>query len=339
MKVVYKKIFLAMALFGSGLSISGCSSHSDMELRKSFSWQKLVTNGQPTARHEAAVIAYKGKVYLIGGRRINPTDVFDPVTNSWQEKSKPPLEIHHFQPVVWGDAIYIVGAMTGGWPNEKPLDRVVIYYPDRDLFEYGPKIPEARRRGGAGAVVYNNKIYWLGGITDGHMEGARPWFDEFNPATGQWRILDDAPHARDHFQADVIRGKLYGAGGRTTSHKTQQSIELTVAAIDVFDFSLERWLPSDQVPHLPTARAGSATVAIGDNLLVAGGESMAQQLAHSDVEVFNSQLSQWERWPDLIQGRHGSGFAVIDNTIYMASGCGEPGGTPELTTIERLELP
>ena len=339
MKIENKKLLLSMALIGGGLSVSGCSSHRHIDVAQDFSWQQIAAQGEPTARHEAAVIAYNDKVYLIGGRRINPTDVYDPATNRWQEKSKPPLEIHHFQPVVWGDAIYIVGAMTGDWPNEKPLEKVVIYYPERDLFEYGAEIPEARRRGGAGTVVYNNKIYWLGGITDGHMEGARAWLDEFDPGTGQWRILDDAPHARDHFQADIIRGRLYGVGGRTTSHKTQQGIDLTVAAVDVFDFSSERWLPSDQLPPLPTVRAGSATVAIGDNLLVVGGESLLQQLAHSDVEVFNSQLKQWERWPDLIQGRHGSGLAVIHNTIYMASGCGERGGSPELTTIERLVLP
>ncbi|MEO1253875.1 MAG: DUF5060 domain-containing protein, partial [Bacteroidota bacterium] len=39
------------------------------------------------------------------------------------------------------------------------------------------------------------------------------------------------------------------------------------------------------------------------------------------------------------EGRHGSGFVVIDNYLYTASGSGNRGGGPELTSIERLELP
>ncbi|MDF1549050.1 MAG: DUF5060 domain-containing protein, partial [Bacteroidales bacterium] len=37
--------------------------------------------------------------------------------------------------------------------------------------------------------------------------------------------------------------------------------------------------------------------------------------------------------------RHGTGFAIIGNYVYVASGCGKHGGEPEHTTIERLELP
>lgn len=338
MKLLKNKVFKSVFCC-AGLSLMlSCSNQPSASMPKG-GWLQLQPLGTPTARHEAAVIAYDDKVYLIGGRRVNPTDVYNPATNSWQEKSKPPLEIHHFQPVVWGDAIYIIGAMTGDWPNEKPLDKVVIYYPEQDKFEYGTTIPESRRRGGAGAVVYNNKIYWLGGITDGHMEGAKAWLDEFDPVTGLWRTLPDAPHARDHFQAAVIDGKLYAAGGRTTSHKTGQGIDLTVANVDVYDFTQGHWLPADKTPRLPTQRAGNATVAWRDSLVVAGGESIAQQLAHSEVEVFNAHFKQWSRWPNLLQGRHGSGFAVVNKTLYIASGCGERGGDPELTTIERLLLP
>ena len=31
-----------------------------------------------------------------------------------------------------------------------------------------------------------------------------PWFDEFDPATGTWTQLEDAPRGRDHTQAAII---------------------------------------------------------------------------------------------------------------------------------------
>ena len=178
-----------------------------------WGWETLSPEGQPTARHEAGFIAYKDQFYLMGGRRINPTSVYDPINNSWSEKAAPPIEIHHFQPVVFGNAIYIIGALTGGWPNETPLERVMVYYPEQDAYSFTHTIPEHRRRGGAGLVVYNDKIYVVGGITHGHMNGFQTWLDEYNPRTGEWTPLADAPFPMDHFQATVSGDKLYAFGG------------------------------------------------------------------------------------------------------------------------------
>lgn len=302
-------------------------------------WQTVETIGQPTARHEAAMVAYKGKLYLIGGRRINPVDVYDPSTNSWTAKSKSPMELHHFQAVVHGDAIYLIGAMTGGWPREKPLEKVVVYYPESDEFEFVHSIPESRRRGGAGAVAYQGKIYVVGGITNGHWDGSQPWLDSYDPATGTWIPLADAPHARDHFAATVIDGKLYVAAGRTTEQKTKQGFDLTVDKVDVYDFKTQKWQRSKESTSIPTQRAGNMASTFGDLLILGGGESSAQQKAHSAVEAFNTKTEQWFSLPRLLRGRHGSAFATIGNYLYTASGCGNRGGSPELTSLERLKLP
>jgi N-acetylneuraminic acid mutarotase len=232
-------IFRLLILFPIlSVLFTGCS---DNERSGDWQWKKITTHGEPTARHEAGFVAFEGKLYLMGGRRINPTSVFDPKTNTWTEKSATPIELHHFQPVVFNDAIYLIGAMTGEWPNETPVDRVIIYYPERDEYVFGDTIPESRRRGGAGAVVYNNKIYLVGGITNGHMDGYRPWFDEYDPETGDWKILADAPNARDHFQAAALNNKLYAFAGRRTSKITNQDMALTVSRGNIYNFSTQKW--------------------------------------------------------------------------------------------------
>lgn len=88
----------------------------------------------------------------------------------------------------------------------------------------------------------------------------------------------------------------------------------------------------------PTARH-EAAFSWNGQIIIGGGESMAQEVAHSQVEAFNSNTGQWMNWPDLNQGRHGSGFAVVGDHVYIASGSGNRGGEPELTTLERLKLP
>jgi len=45
------------------------------------------------------------KIYLLGGRRIQPADIYDPATRTWTLGAPPPVEVHHFQPVVWENKI------------------------------------------------------------------------------------------------------------------------------------------------------------------------------------------------------------------------------------------
>ncbi len=304
-----------------------------------WKWELVDAKGQPTPRHEASLVEHKGKLYLIGGRRINPTDVFDPKTQTWEQKSPTPLELHHFQAVSVGDLIYLIGAMTGEYPNEKPLDRVIVYNPQADKYEFTHTIPAERRRGGAGVVHHNGKLYIVGGITNGHVDGYQSWLDEYDPMSGNWRVLPDAAFARDHVQATVNNNKLYVFGGRTSRQRTEEVLSLTVKHGEVFDFSSEKWQPVTSELALPTLRAGNMVLSWGDEIIIGGGESGTQEVAHSEVEAYNVVSGQWRSWPTSLQGRHGSGFAVVGDYVYTASGAGNRGGGPELTTIERLKLP
>lgn len=232
----------------------------------------------------------------------------------------------------------MVGAMTGLYPNETPLDKVVVYHPATDEFQLTHTIPADRRRGGAGAACYNGKIYIVGGITNGHNDGYQPWLDEYDPQTGAWKVLPDAPHARDHFQAVIVGDRLYAAAGRTTSGATKQVFQLTVNAVDVYDLKIGVWLPESDTTRIPTPRAGNMAFTWDDEVVLGGGETFRKK-AHAEVEAFNVATGQWRQWPALHQGRHGSGFAVVDDYVYTASGCANRGGRPELTTVERLHLP
>ena len=325
-------------IIGLIVLLQACQPNHSSE-SKLWNWETIDTKGKPTKRHEASFLEHQGLMYLLGGRRINPVDVFDPKSNSWTKKSKPPLEIHHFQAVSLGNAIYIVGAMTGSYPNETPLSNVIAYYPDTDTFKTLHAIPESRRRGSAGAVVYNNKIYIVGGITNGHQDGYVPWLDEYDPATGEWKALPDAKFARDHVQAAVLKDTLYVFGGRTSRNRTDQVLELLVEYGEAFDLKNKKWIPTQQDMALPTLRAGNMLLAWGDEIIVAGGESHTQESSHFEVDSFNTKTRTWRRWPNPVSARHGSGFAVADGYVYIASGSANRGGGPELDTIERLLLP
>lgn len=301
-----------------------------------YSWETRETIGEPYPRHEAAFLEFEDKFYLLGGRRIQPVSIYDPKTNTWSEGTPPPVEIHHFQPVSLGDRIHLLGAMTGPYPNEEGLDRVLTYLPREDRWEFTHEIPKNRRRGGAGAVAYSGKIYMSCGIIFGHVGGYVNWFDEYDPKTGEWKTLPNAPHKRDHFQSAILDGKMYCAGGRTTSKESNQVFDLTVPEVDVYDFKTGKW--SVLRDPLPTPRAGNSTMSLGKEIVVVGGESIRQKLAHNEVEAWNTRSKKWISHPSLVRGRHGSGVFLWEKYLYTCSGSGNRGGSPELTSMERLKI-
>lgn len=255
-------------------------------------WETLSTLERVIPRHENSFVAVKDKFYVLGGRGIKPISIYDTKTNTWTTGKESPIEIHHFQAVVYKHKIYVIGAMTGKYPYETPLENMLIYDPKKDSWQKGPEIPKNRRRGACGVVVQGHKVYLVSVIVDGHNSGHVPWLDVYDFKKKSWTILADAPRARDNFHAVIGKGKIYAVGGRNSSYATKQTFELTLPEIDIFDIKTNTWKTLAKEQHLPTQRAGTSTVFYKNNLIVIGGESGALKAAHDDVEAFDVKTKQ-----------------------------------------------
>ena len=299
-------------------------------------WQAIEPDNLPDKRHENAMATVNGKIYLLGGRGIKPVNEYDPKKDTWTALNASPIEMSHFQAVTYKNEIYVLGALTGSYPHEAPIPDIYIFNPVKNEWRKGDPIPKERLRGAAGAFVLNNKIYLVCGIQDGHWDGQVAWFDEYDPATGKWKILPDAPRARDHVQVAVADNHLLIAGGRLSSAKTNQVLNTTIKETDLYDFATGKWTTLDPENNIPTMRAGHTAVALGNKVLLIGGESGAQEAAHAEVEAFNMQTRKWERFPSLHQGRHGTQAVMLNKKIYVAAGSANRGGGPELNDMEVL---
>jgi hypothetical protein len=300
------------------------------------SWQAIEPANLPEKRHENAMATANGKIYLLGGRGIKPVDEYDPKKDTWRTMSDSPLEMSHFQAVTYKNEIYVLGAFTGGYPHETPIPHIYIFNPVKNEWRKGAEIPKNRLRGAAGAFAMNDKIYLICGIQDGHWDGQVAWFDEYDPATGEWKVLPDAPRPRDHVQVAVVGKKLLVAGGRLSTARINQVINTTIQETDVYDFSTGKWTALPAESNIPTMRAGNTAVAFGDRILVIGGESGSQVAAHNEVEAFNISTNKWEKLPSLHQGRHGTQAVMLNKKIYVAAGSANRGGGPELNDMEVL---
>lgn len=296
-------------------------------------WSTVSTEGIPTKRHEATfVMGDDGKAYLMGGRHRLGIDIYDIASQSWSEASSTlPFQLHHFQAVYFAGKIWIPAAWTGGYPNERNVNRFYVYDVDADSWETRTPMPVERRRGSTAVVMFNNQILVAMGNQGGHGDQATslPYLDVYDIATDSWSTGPDAPTARDHCGGGNVDGKFCVAGGRDGG--SADFFNLNIAETNCYNIASGTWEVS---PDMPDSRGGSSYGTTCDGkLMVAGGEGSGQ--AYARVDVYDG--TSWESPSSLVTARHGSGLA-IDNcecgNIYIASGSGRQGGSPELESTE-----
>jgi len=297
-------------------------------------WQSFsAANGSVQARHESGAVVVDGRLYLLGGRGMPAVQVFDPSTSSWLGLGSAPLELHHFQPVAIDEFIYVIGSFTCCYPNEPTVADIHVFNTRTNTWSIEGSMPADRARGSAAAIVRDGLIYIIGGNTQGHSGGAVNWFDSYNPATGEWKTLPDAPNARDHFAAVVVDDYLVAAAGRQTTQPNP--FNNAVAATDVYDFIKASWSTADAIP---TLRAGALVTAAGDEIIVAGGEINTSVTALATVEAMNVYSKQWRSLQPLNLGRHSGGGVALNGQFHVLAGSLNTGGAPETNSHETLLL-
>lgn len=293
-------------------------------------WQVINTEfGE--SRHEGASAQAGEAFYVLGGRESDAVRIYDPFDGedgSWSSGALSPIQLHHFQAVELDGLIYAIGAMTGPYPEEPPLEHVYIYDPLADRWIIGPAMPSDRLRGSSGTVVHDGLIYWISGNTLGHVGPVTDMVDVYNPATGNFTALAEIPNPRDHFFATEHQGSIYVIGGRRSVPK-EGAFEPTIPEIDVYDIATATWqtLPPDT--HLNPPRAAAATDRIGNEIIIAGGESGSQTEAHAETQAFNPATGQWRNLADMLTPRHAAQAIVSNDGFYVAAGApnrGGPGG-------------
>ena len=288
-------------------------------------WIDMNENEGYTARHECSFVQAGDRFYLFGGRENARTlDTYDYASDSWTTSAMAPIEFNHFQATEYQGLIWIIGAFkTNSFPNESPAEDIWVFDPARDEWIQGPSIPAGRRRGSTGLVVHDDKFYVVAGNTMGHNGGYVPWFDEYDPQTGDWTALTDAPGARDHFHAAASGDKLYAVGGRLSGGPDGTFAPL-IAEVDVYDFTTASWSRLAATSNLPTPRAASAVAVFGGEILVAGGEGNGQ--AYDTVEGFDPSSNIWSPRASLNFARHGTQAIVSGQGVYVTAGSPSQGG-------------
>lgn len=322
--------FFLITLFFSCKSDSQNSENQLAEAQVKDRWIDKDEDENYTPRHECSFVQAGDKFYMFGGREsAQKLDVYDFKSNVWQAaKSRAPKEFNHFQATFHKGFIWVIGAFkTNKFPREIPADNIWLYHPSLDKWIKGPEIPEDRRRGGAGLVVYKDKFYLIGGNTMGHDGGFVNWFDEYDPVKNTWTVLKDASQARDHFSAAIIDSKLYAVAGRHSGGYGGVFAPL-ISIVDVYDFETKNW--STLKKDLPTPRAAPGVAVFNNELFVMGGEGEEHGPAYKLVEAYNPKTGKWTKKADMHYPRHGTQAILSGEGVYIAAGSPNRGGGRQL---------
>lgn len=301
------------------------------------------------ARHECSFVQAGDKFIMFGGREsARQLDIYDYKSNTWSTGGEAPKEFNHFQAIFYKGFIWVIGSFkTNNFPKEIPEENIWLYHPPTKKWIMGPTIPEDRRRGGAGLVVYNDKFYLVGGNTIGHDGGFVDWLDSYDPKTNAWTRLSNASQSRDHFHAAVIGNTLYAAGGRHSGGEGGVFSPL-VSIVDTYNFKTNKWSTLEK--DLPTPRAAPGIIVFNNELLVMGGEGEQKGPAYKLVEAYDPATKSWSRKADMKYPRHGTQAILSGEGVYITAGSPNRGGgnqwnmevynvdAPEGTAIVSSEL-
>ncbi|MCW4024031.1 MAG: hypothetical protein NWF01_03235 [Candidatus Bathyarchaeota archaeon] len=174
------------------------------------------------ARDKMDANVVDGKIYVIGGIGAvrsdkqgfdSLTEVYDPATDSWTQKTSPPKLMSSHLSCVIDKKIYIIN-------QEFDVD---IYNTKTDQWSKAADIPEFYSSRGIAATTGNQvpeRIYVIGGFFSPRFMDLRMVQTNYvyDPASDSWNIAADMPTARAGFAVAVLKDKIYCIGGALTSN-------------------------------------------------------------------------------------------------------------------------
>ena len=171
----------------------------------------------PTSRIEFATTVHENKIYIIGGKKtrgdasLNNVEVYDPATNSWSSKASMPTTRDSMQANVVNGRIYVISgevSLIEAHSGAVFSDATEVYDPETDTWASAAPIPN--HVAGYASAVLDNKIYIIGGATEGPPVGwhAVNTTQIYDPATNKWTSGAAIPNTVESALGGATNGSM-----------------------------------------------------------------------------------------------------------------------------------
>lgn len=311
------RAILAMLSLSVGCRPRETGATADTALASKGSWRPAAN--LPTPRTGAAVFAWGGRVYVIGGQKnsgfLATNEVLDVERDRWS--AEPPIRLARSFSSPNVAAIDGLLYVVGGNPRGYCTNAADAFDTRTRTWRLLPAAPVARCH--AAVVAANGSVYAIGGWNTSstvHYEA----IDRYDPRDNRWRSDATLPQARGGMAAGVIGTTIVLVGGWTADAPLS-------ASVDRYDVVARRW--SRGAP-LPTPRNATAAAVLGSRLYVIGGltSSNGRWAPTSVVESYDLETNTWRQEPPLPIPISYAGAATVGGAIYVTGGM-STGESPE----------
>lgn len=316
----------AYAVYNNKIFIFGGFTY-DSEQDKVFIYDPIVdvwTSGTnlSTPRFFAAATELNGKIYVIGGAKIqngssvslSSVEVYDTQSHSVSSAQNLPTALRGASAVSANGKIYVLGGKT----SSSFSNLVYEYDPSSNSWSSYSTAPFAAAYGGAIYSSSTNKIYYFGGLT-GQPNSSSNYLGKaysLNLSNGNWESLSNMPFKTSNFATlyNPSDGRAYLVGGLWYDSSLNE--EIPYFDIMVFDTASELFT-SSTLPFMPSplSRYNNAGGIVSGKMYLVGGPGILT------VDEYNFSLgSFYEPNTPMPAEITGAASAVYNNRFYIADG-------------------
>ncbi|WP_019961593.1 Kelch repeat-containing protein [Woodsholea maritima] len=252
-------------------------------------WRNL--DSLPEGLERFGMAVFMGRIYIAGGFHTQeveessnpfaqeqaagtePTRAmwsYGPEEGKWRSEADMPGPKTAFSLLAVNDKLYAIGAGQAG---------VYEFDADAELWD-AIEAPQEVNRPGAGGIVWQDKIYILGGVLNGK---ATSRVDVYDPQTRQWSLGTALPQARAGHAIALYNNALHVMGGRN------EDLSITLNDHLILAPGADHW---QSAPGLITPRTDAAAVSVGEALYLIGGGAgsgfFAPFTAMRSVDIFTA---------------------------------------------------
>ena len=252
-----------------------------------------------------SVVACQNKIYLMAGCNEFPTQVYDPVTNIWENRTSIPTNSARIslQANVVDSKIYMIGGrMPAGLYQIFTSSSNDVYDPETDSWSRMAPVPVPVM--GYASAVLDDKIYIISGAHEGQPNYPPPTdlVQIFDPATNIWTNGTSIPNGVLYAGAVATTGlfapkRIYVIGGTTTVYDRWAYYNV-IALNQVYDPETDTW---DTGTPMLTPRCDFGIAAANDEIYAIGGvkEENYQMIANEKYTPAG-YIPEFPSWTPLL---------------------------------------
>jgi hypothetical protein len=224
-------------------------------------------------------------------------------------------------------------ATDSQWAKEEDsitisIERVSSAY---DLV-WSPRTPMPTPRAYASAVVHQNQIYVVGGVSCTsncqQFYNAVGTLEAYDPQTDTWEQLPPMPTPRVGPLVAALNGKIYVMGGFNRENGTDFEL-FTRRVVEIYNIATRTWIRG---PDMLKPRAWGKAVVLNGEIYVLGGcgDYTYSPGYHGGCEVYDPSANSWSNCASFNPGRYLQAAITYNSKIYMIGGDSWESGSDEV---------